>query len=282
MTTKQIDALIEEGQSLDQLAQAYAEIANLKIQKIRTETERNRAFLKEIAGVYALVKKTAIKKGVNLKKPKKMISMVLTSNDAFYGSNNYDLLDFFISSTQNLDTDRMIVGRSAIDYFKVKPLFKNLQQVQLSSDEPAVEELVKLAQSVKDYDQILVFYSSFKSLLKQQPASTLISGAATLTEQASSDKTSQEEFIYIFEPELVKILEFFDNQITSLLLEGVFLESELSRAASRFISMDQADQQANKLIKEYQTLKSYTLRSMRNNLILENFASMFAMRKEIK
>ncbi len=279
MTIQQIDQLIEEDVSLDQLAQAYAEIANLKIQRIRAAEEKNKIFLKEISAVYDLVKKMAVKKGVNITKPKKMVSLVITSNYPFYGATNYDLLDFFTSSTQKLDTDRIMLGKAAVDYFQAKPIFKNFQEVILSSDEPKPNELTTLVGMLKDYSQIVVFYSGFKSLLVQQPAATTIRGSSEL--HLGGESKVENESLFIFEPELYKILNFFDSQITTLLLQGVFLESELSRAASRFISMDQADIAANKFIKEYQTLKSYTIRNMNNNKILENFASMFSIRKEL-
>ena len=276
MTIKQIDQLIDEGQALNQLAEAYAEIANLKIKKIRAEAERNKIFFKEISEVYNLVKKMAIKKAVNLQKPKKMVSIVITSNSPFYGTTNYDLLDFFILTTQKLTTDIIILGKVGVDYFRIEPYFKNFQEVVLDSDQPNLKELSTLVNLIKDYSQILVFYSGFKCLLVQQPSVIDVRGSNSLT---SKNKAPDDEFIFIFEPDLNKILNFFDTQITTILLEGIFLESELSRAASRFISMDQAQTEANKFIKEHQKLKAYTLRNINNNAILESFASMMAERR---
>ena len=62
MTIKEIDTILEEGNSLKQIAQSYTEIANLKIKRIRSEVERNRIFFEEIASVFALMKRLAIKK----------------------------------------------------------------------------------------------------------------------------------------------------------------------------------------------------------------------------
>ncbi len=281
MTIKQIDQLIDEGQALNQLAEAYAEIANLKIKKIRTEAERNKLFLKEISGVYNLVKKMALKKGVNFLKPKKMVSIVVTSNSPFYGTTNYDLLDFFIMQTQKLTTDKIILGKVGVDYFRIEPIFKNFQEVVLASDQPNLKELATLVNLIEDYSQVLVFYSGFKSLLVQQPSVIAVRGSNSLTGDSltGNDKVPDDEFVFIFEPDLSRILSFFDTQIATLLLEGIFLESELSRAASRFISMDQAQTEANKFIKENQKLKAYTIRNINNNAILESFASMMAERR---
>lgn len=277
MTIKQIDQLIEEGQSLKQIAQAYSEIANLKIKRIRGEVERNRIFFQEISGVYGLVKKLAVKKKINIQKPKKLVSLILTSNYRFYGSINSDLLDFFVESTRNLATDKILLGKAAIDYFRAKTPSSStdLKTVLLKTDEPDAAELTNLVNMVKDYNQVLTFYSSMKSLLVQVPRVTDITASSKIP--AEDQQTAN--FRFIFEPELTKILQFFDSQIITLLLEGTFLESELSRTASRFIAMDQAETQANKFIKENEVLKAYTKRNMDNNTILENFASMATLRE---
>lgn len=282
MTIKQIDAAIEEGLSLKQIAQAYSEIANLKIKRIRAEVERNRIFFKEIEEVYALIKNLSQTRKINITKPKKTISIVLTSNHRFYGQINSDLLKFFTKFTENMTTDRIMLGKAAIDYFRAASIFKNYQEVILKEDQPTGTELLALTNMVKDYNQVLVFYSSMKSLLVQQPVVTDITASSTLVASGSNlHPQDKEGFKFIFEPDLGKILHFFDNQIITLLIEGTFLESELSRTASRFISMDGAETQANKFLKDYQSLKAYAKRNMDNNTILENFATMIAVKKTI-
>lgn len=282
MTIKEIDTILEEGNSLKQIAQSYTEIANLKIKKIRTEVERNRIFFEEISKVFALIKKLAIKKKVSIVKPKKTVSLILTSNYRFYGSINADLIDFFILTTQKIETDKIMLGKAAIDFFRTSPIPGYCEEVLLKADQPTAEELMKLVEKIKDYNQILVIYSSMKSLLIQEPRVADITASdssfANRNPLTKNDQTNN-ELKFIFEPELDKILQFFDNQIITLLLEGTFLESELSRTASRFISMDQAETEANKFIKEYEKLKAYVKRNLDNNKILENFASMAAVRK---
>lgn len=293
MTIKEIDAAIEEGESLKQIAQAYSEIANIKIKKIRADVERNRVFFQEISKVYALIKQLALQRKISIAKHKKMVSIVLTSNYRFYGSINSDLLEFFVNTNRKLDSDHIYLGKAAIEYFRAQPVSTNPdsigsshKEVLLKDDQPDANELLALANLLSDYNQVLVFYSSMKSLLVQIPTVTDITASSSKTgsEQkvtGNEKQTTKNELTrFIFEPELPKILQFFDSQIITLLLEGTFLESELSRTASRFISMDQAETEANKLIKQYQGNKSYAKRNADNNTILENFAAMAAIRKE--
>lgn len=280
MTIKQIDASLEEGESLKAITQAYSEIANLKIKRIRADAERNRVFFQEILGVYALVKNLSLKKKINIpSKPKKVVSIVLTSNYRFYGAINSDLLEFFVKTIQKLDTDCIYLGKAAIDYFKAQPQLNqghSSTEVLLKDDQPDTVELLNLVGLLSNYKRVLVFYSSMKSLLVQVPTAMDITTSSMPQLEGGKNNNN---FKFIFEPDLSKILQFFDSQIITLLLEGTFLESELSRTASRFISMDKAETASNKLIKQYLTLKAYVKRNMDNNTILENFASMMAVRK---
>lgn len=291
MTIKEIDEILEEGESLKAITQAYSEIANLKIKRIRAEVERNRIFFQEISKVYALIKQLALQKKISIVKHKKTACIILTSNYRFYGSINSDLLEFFVNATQKLDCDRIYLGKAAIEYFRATHLEGErmqlhlrggIKEVLLKSDQPDAGELLSLTNLLSDYNQVLVFYSGMKNLLVQIPTiaditasnSSFVNSSFVNEQRTANSETPR----FIFEPELPKILQFFDSQIITLLLEGTFLESELSRTASRFIAMDQAETEANKLIRQYQSMKAYAKRNMDNNTILENFAAMMAVK----
>ena len=286
MTIKEIDTIVDEGVSLKYIAQAYSEIASLKVKKIRGAVERNRQFLEEISKVYGIIKAFAIDKKIALVKPKKRLSIVITSNYKFYGNINTSLINYFIGSTQELpDMDKIILGRGAVDYFRTSKLLSNYNEVLLKDDLPTPAELASLAQQISQYNQVLVFYSKFKSLLLQRATFADITAVsfyikafhiARLCSKAQNSKDKDKFYEFLFEPELPKVLQFFETQILTLLLEQTFLESELSRTASRFISMDTAQSEADKFIKEYQKLKGYTKRNLENNKILENYSSLFA------
>lgn len=284
MTIKEIVEKIDEGESLKAIAQAYSEIANLKIKRIRREVERNRVFLEEIAKIYGTVKAFALQKKVAIAKPKKRLCILLTSNYRFYGNINASLVNYFLGSTRELtDVDKIVLGKGGNDYFRTTKLLPNYKEVMLRSDMPTPLELETLVDISKDYNQVLVFHAKLKSLIVQSATFTDITAVSLYVRefhiQSLNAKKNDNLMHYIFEPELPKILNFFDTQVLTLLLEQTFLESELSRTASRFISMDQAESESIKFIKDCQTLKAYAKRNIENNVILENFASTMSLRE---
>lgn len=268
MNIKEIDQIIEEGESLKTLSQAYGELASQKIKKIKAEVERNRIFFDEIASVFTVVKRVALKKKINLVKKKGIMLVVLTSNYRFYGNINTQLIKFFKLQTAKLAADRIFIGKDAINHFKAIKYPFGYQTITFEKDLPTGQELFSLVNIIKDYSQVLVFYSQLKSILVQIP----IFKDITLSSITGSEGETTPQS-YIFEPEILKILEFFDSEIITLLLEQTFLESELSRTASRLISMDQAQVEANSFIKEQKKLLAYLKRSINNNLILEAIAA---------
>lgn len=274
MTIKEIDQYLEEGNSLKQIAQAYSEIANQKLKKIRTEVERNRIFFDDISRVYSLVRVLAGKKGIVLRKTKERVCILQTSNYRFYGNIDSSIIEFFISQTKNLDTHRVVIGKVGIDYFQANKIFKDFTPMVLKDDQPSPAELSAFVNVTKSYNQVLIFYSRFKSLLHQEPAVT------DITETSQKILFNEKDNLqFIFEPEIAKTLEFFDNQILILLIEQAFLESEVARTASRFISMDQAETEANKYIKQYSSMRAYAKRNLLNNQLLESISSIQAVRK---
>lgn len=277
MTIQEIDDLIEEGISLKQIAQAYSDIANLKIQRIREAVLRNRSFFDEISKVYGIVRSFAIKKGIVFKKPKERLDILLTSNYRFYGNINSALINYFIGSTRELENvDKLIIGKGGIDFFRTTKILKKYQEVQLLGDMPTSSELSNLSGLISRYNRVLVFHSKLRSLLTQRVTFTDLSATSFYLSQFQVKRIN---IHFIFEPEVAKILSFFDSQILTLLLEQTFLESELSRTASRFISMDQAQAEAKKYVWEYQKLKAHKKLILGNLKILENFATLTAVRK---
>lgn len=279
MTIRDYNKLIEEGVSLKQIAQAYGEIASIKIRKIRSEVERNRAFFNEISTVYKIVKQQAAAKKIAITKPKKTLSIILTSNYRFYGNIDSQVIRHFMINTAKITTDRLVIGKTGLEYLKAVRYFNTFAHVELTKDLPAAEDLNTLSPSIKNYNQVLVFYPQLITLLTQKPViADITEMPQTSKPQGQTDQETTGSYV-IFEPELEKIVQFFDNQIILLLLEQTFFEAELARTASRLLAMDQAQVEANNFIKEQKTTKAHLIRAIENVKLLENISALRATRR---
>ena len=277
MTIKQLTNLIEEGQSLKLISETYTEIASSKLKHIRGLVEKNRFFLNDLSTVYAVVKKVATAKNILPAKNNKTVSILITSNYHFYGEINDKLIAFFQSFMEKKQTDQIIIGKTALEWLQTKKYEKSYDSLMFVNDYPNAEELNALVLKIKDYSQVLVFYSELQSVMVQIPTYKDITQTAFLDLEKTQNGKSQ---IYIFEPEIEKIAIFFENQVNNLLLQQTFLESDLSRTASRLLAMDKAQGNADIYILENLRLLDMVKRNIINNRLIETTAALISLKNK--
>lgn len=277
MTTKQINESIEQAMSLKQITQAFTQISSSKLKRIRVGVERNRDFFRDLSNIYGLINIIRKRRKIPIPtKNGKTLSLLLTSNERFYGHVTGDLIEFFLVQISKIRADKIVIGRSGIEALKSMNYALTYTPLLLKTDFPDNAEFLQLSQVVNQYSKVLVFHSQFESVLVQKPVISDI----TQSEQDVSDRTSlSKELIdqynnYIVEPEIKTIAEFFDNQIKVLILESTFLESELARTASRLITMDSAQNEAEKFLSTQELALLNAQRSIQNSRILETIAAM--------
>ncbi len=274
-TIKQLQQTIEEGEALKLVTQSFGEIALQKLKKIRSEVERNRLFFNEIFQVYKMVHLISEQQyHRSLTKSRKTISIALTSNYRFYGDLNYKLIKYFMVNTAKYETDRVVIGKTGVEYLQSFHYSHAVSKIAFKEDIPDSEELKQLAGMVSTHQRVLVYYPRFQSVLTQLPAVRDLSETPQTTGAAAPVN-------YILEPEIDKILSFFNNTVNGLLLEQVFLESELARLGARLISMNEAEQEAEKFIGREQKSLAIAKRSINNIRLLESISTLSRQFKSI-
>lgn len=282
-TIREINDKIEEGKSLKMVTQAFTDIASTKLKRIRAKVEKNRIFFDDLTNIYKLVNQLAAAGRVKAKvKNGKTITILITSNYRFYGKITNDLINFYLAKTGNINVDRIIVGKTAKSYLDAIHFAKPYNLQIFKDDLPDGAELKILTDIIKDYSQVLVFHSEFKSVIIQVPVIKDVTQSVSEinVKDKSELKTLKVTLNYILEPQIKTILEFFDAQIKNLLLDQTFLESELARTGSRLMTMDNAQNEANNYLKSEKYELSAAKKSVLNAKILETFTSLQIARKE--
>lgn len=265
MTIKEINETIEEASALKSIASAYTEISSIRLKKIRQQVIKTRAFFIEILNIYAMLRHISIHKKF-IEPTDKKASIILTSNNRFYGHIESGVLHFFLESKDHGDI--FVVGRSGKE--SLSALNFRFKSVIFKDDVPSVEEIMDLVNMVKTYKTVLVYYARFKSVLNQAPVAVNI----TQSQAQAVEQSQRIDEAYIFEPEVPKILAFFDTQLKQVLIEQTFLETELARTSSKLISMDNAQNNADEFLSEQRQFLSQAKRSLQNTRILETITSM--------
>ncbi len=258
-STKVIIDQINLIKTIDEIAGALGDIATTRLKQTRKSIEHNINFFQEISEVYAVVKnqagsllnKEALKRTTN----GKTALLLITANNRLYGGLDSELVKFFVVNTKDISADRYLIGlagKGLLISLKYEAAIKN---VVFKENSPTFAELKALASEVFNYQKILVFHTKFVSVLNQIPTISDISHVDIKDSKRPSG-------LYLLEPEISKMIQFFENQISILLFQAIFAEVDLARLAARMNSMNQAEDNVRKVIEieKKELLKSRKLK----------------------
>lgn len=272
-----IGDLKQEIQDLETLAEvtlSFTEINSLKIKKIRASFERNRRFYEEIQAVFHLVNLYSQKRQPKLKRLKRpeMVQVAVTSNSRFYGSLNLRAIDEF---EKNLvpKSELMIIGRTGVSYANSKKNFPKFEPIKFKKDLPSGPEVVDLVKSLEDYQKVLVYYPQFVTVISQKIS------RLDITQSIEEGELPENQVEIIFEPEVEQMGQFFSQQMRAVLLNRVFLETDLSWTSARLMAMSEASEKDAALAKSRRVDLNNALRAWQNARLIETFSSLVGWRR---
>lgn len=260
---------ITDMETMHLIATSFTDTAAMRIRGIRLAFETNQEFYIELSHVYHLVKVVAIKQGIVPEKPPgaKTVTVAFTANQHFYGNIHRRIMDTVLAKQKKDHSDLFVVGKTGREYLQVSGKNDGYGFMQFQKDNPTNDEVEVFLEKIKQYTTILVYYPHFVSLVRQEVGMIDIAEVLEV-----GTETAKEETYVLFEPEVGQILEFFERQIRRVLLSRVVLESDLARTAARMVSMNEAAERADELMKEKHSEYLKVMRSLINRQLLDTFA----------
>ena len=257
------------------ISAAFTEAAAVKLKNIRDAFNRNARYYEEINDIYHLVEMNAkrmqmeqIKSQIERKSTRLYIAF--TSNQRFFGSINTEIMNIFIRDSDNPSIEKMIIGATGKAYLRSVGQEFSYKEMDFKKDLPAEDEIVQFLKMTENYDQVRVFYPKFISFLKQEVGITDITQKIALQDRKKTEKT--EEIHLLFEPELDKMIKFFNTQVRWLLFQRIILESDMARTAARLLTMSQAEERTDFEIKKKKADLRKVVRSFTNAQLLDTFS----------
>ena len=271
---------LEDLETIGFVASALFDVSAEKISRLRNAFEKNKAFYDDIANLYQSIKQTAFERG---ELPQKSVTVVqtvtvaFTSNIRFYGAVNAEVIRSFVDHMRSgAKSDYIVIGRTG------KMLMGNAPDCQsrtsyysFKEDEPTGDERRQFLKSVVPYSQVQMFYPSFLNVFSQK----VVMQDITYTPHTATISGETLAFDYIFEPELPKILEFFETKVRYLLFKRVMLESELARTAARLLSMNQAQDRSGDAIVRLRRAIRRDTENFNDLRLLESFSAISKWKK---
>lgn len=254
------------------ISAAFTEAAAAKLSNIRAATQRNERFYEQVTRIYHLVEMSARSleksdKDAQILPPRRLY-VAFTSNQRFFGSLNNEIMKLFLREAAKSKVGMLIIGTTGEAYMRSLGKLSGFDKLRFKGDIPDKEEVLNFLKLTDDFEQIRVFYPKFISFLKQTVGVIDITQKVTLGEM----ENIEEEIQIIFEPEIDKMLKFFDTQVRSILFTKVLLETDLARTAARLLTMSQAEERTDGEIKLMKTHLRKYVRSFTNAQLLDTFS----------
>ena len=280
---KELSEEIIEVASLRNLVEVYGEIASVRMMKIRGFVLNNRDFLdsinnifKDVLSAYAqklsdLVRAGKMKKGrvTFLAHNGKTVAVLISANTGFYGEVVQATFRKFLKEIRESDVEVSIIGRLGRSMFlgaEPKRPYTYFDLPDYGVDQMKLSEIIR---HLVQYEKIRVYYGHYKSIVRQEPTMYGIEAGTQVQEEVEAPN-----YHFIFEPNVEKILMFFETEIFASLFDQSVRESQLAKYASRILAMDRAGQNIKERIKQLNLEKLKLSHAMSGRKQLNSLASM--------
>lgn len=277
---KLIQSELDFTKTFSLIAQAYEEIAVMKMRKVRTSVLSTREYLSRLSEVFYDLKKAkarqklqesiadklkqtkvaAYKKPPKIKpkdepsiaeieqgklnappeKLQKTVSVLLSANTTLYGGLIQRIFKLFIDNVLKDNSDIIIVGRVGRRLYEEQVNKKTYLYFELPDIEISLENLKPVIFHMVKYQKIMVYYGKYDSVVTQKEISSNISGDQPFELTSQPKSEADATSQFLFEPSLDVILAFFEDLIASSLFRQTVHETQLARWASRISSMEKA------------------------------------------
>jgi len=247
---------------------SYQQVTLMDMEKIRQRVLEARAYADGLQDVFFDVKQNydqqileLLKKQPDheqnfstLPKNNRQALILLSPVTKFSGKINRKVFvnfsDFWHQNETN--TDVFIMGKTGQAFFTNQ--FPNQPFENIETLEVTIKKLSL-------YQKINVFYPRFYNVVTQKPVITNLSGEKSFLQEFNTDASTYEtdNKNYLFEPNLDKILNFFELQIFAILFNKTIEESDLAHLGARLTTLEATTQTleeyTKKLQLQYQKLK---------------------------
>lgn len=261
---KQIKEEIISNNNYKLLTRAYQEHAVAQMNFAKYSVFASRKFTDDLEEIFGNVK-TSYKNIIAGKRMKNVVKrngkkalILVTANRKLYGDLLLKICNLFLESVKSSDpnkVDIIIIGAEGKRFFDKQGINKSYEYYELSESKISLDFLKDVNKNLIYYEDVIVFYGKFNNLVTQTPVQASIAGGIPDSSIKEEVKPLEElkdvkKHSFIFEPSILEILAFFENQVLSILLNQVVQESILARFASRIDAMEQAQQNIERHLKQ--------------------------------
>jgi len=236
ISKKQIKIEIEGLNALKGLVEVYEEVAAGRMQKVRGAVMQSRQFLMGLLQVFSKVRAAyaGMEKSKWRQKNGKSVAVFVSANAGLYGDIVDRTFEIFSDYVRQNKPEVVVLGKLGLKMMSDRMPKQLFNYFDFSDEHVEMESFEIIMRYLIQFEVILVFYGTFKTILSQVPTMTSVSGGEIEVEDLPGKKPSK----FLFEPSVETIAQVFEGEILSSLFEQTLHESQLAKFASRLLALD--------------------------------------------
>lgn len=260
---KDIRRRIQSVDSIMQITNAMQLVASAKLRKIRTRLENTKPYfdtvyqnINEILG--SVTETTAL---MEERPVKNRAVIVIASDKGLAGGYNNNVVKEALETIQSdpeVNTKVFTTGIRSLGLFRRNGIkanidFSHISKEPLAEDASVMGEYFTRAFIDKEFDEVYLVYTEFKSMMSFEPKTVKLLPASGF----DNHKTKEDHSLnveYEFEPSAHSVLTRMIKQYINVTVYSAILESAVSEQASRSNAMESATTNGEELVEELELL----------------------------
>ena len=251
VSTKEIKNRIRSMESTRQITKAMEMVAASKLRRAQAQVLSSRPYFEIFYSTIADIassNRDFSSPYLQERPVKKALYIVIAGDRGLAGGYNSNILKLVQSEIAGKDAVVLPIGKKALDYFRSKqiPTFTAhyAEAAELTvGDCFSVSKQVSKAFLAGEFDQIVVAYTNFVSVLAQTPAAMQL---LPLKKPEKKESTNQGDILY--EGDSEEVFAAIIPEYLGGVIYGALCESRASEQAARRAAMDSATQNADDMI----------------------------------
>ena len=251
VSTKEIKNRIRSMESTRQITKAMEMVAASKLRRAQAQVLSSRPYFEILYSTIADIassNRDFSSPYLQERPVKKALYIVIAGDRGLAGGYNSNVLKLVQSEIAGKDAVVLPIGKKALDYFRSKQIPTFTEQYAEAAELTvgdcfSVSKQVSKAFLAGEFDQIVVAYTNFVSVLAQTPAAMQL---LPLKKPEKKESTNQGDILY--EGDSEEVFAAIIPEYLGGVIYGALCESRASEQAARRAAMDSATQNADDMI----------------------------------
>ncbi len=252
VSTKEIKNRIRSMESTKQITKAMEMVAASKLRRAQTQISNSRPYFQIFYSTIQeiLQANRDFQSPYLLERPvKKQLYIVIAGDRGLAGGYNSNILKLVYSEMEQAEAVVLPIGKKAVDFFRARNIPSFTEQYAEAADVDigdcfSIAKQLSSAYLAGEFDEIRVAYTTFVSVLSQNPASMRLLPLSR--EDVSKGDAPRNRMIY--EQDSETVFASIVPEYLGGILYGALCESRASEQAARRAAMDSATQNAEDMI----------------------------------